>query len=216
MSVLLAERALSTATHVLIFAERPTTRVILTKRLASAAPGRETRCVTTIADLIEQYSQHPGDLVLVGVHRGQPAGTEPISQLLRIFPAAMIIAFGSVEDTRELTAAVSAGARGLLLSTDEERLSTPGFSSSPLSAVGSDGSDLSPHNGPRNRARTPTERELQVLQGMSQGRSNGEIGKDLFLSEDTVKTHARRLFKKLGANDRAHAVALGFRGGLVA
>lgn len=62
---------------------------------------------------------------------------------------------------------------------------------------------------------TLTEREQQVLAGMSRGRSNGEIGRELFLSEDTVKTHARRLFRKLGAGDRAHAVAIGFRGGLV-
>lgn len=60
-----------------------------------------------------------------------------------------------------------------------------------------------------------TEREMQVLTGMSRGRSNAEIGKELFLSEDTVKTHARRLFRKLGAADRAQAVAVGFRWGLV-
>lgn len=64
-------------------------------------------------------------------------------------------------------------------------------------------------------APTLTAREIQVLEGMSHGRSNAEIGRELFLSEDTVKTHARRLFKKLGASDRAHAVALGFRWGLV-
>jgi DNA-binding NarL/FixJ family response regulator len=64
-------------------------------------------------------------------------------------------------------------------------------------------------------AATLTERELQVLRGMSQGKSNAEIGRSLFLSEDTVKTHARRLFRKLGVNDRAQAVALGFRRGLV-
>jgi DNA-binding NarL/FixJ family response regulator len=60
-----------------------------------------------------------------------------------------------------------------------------------------------------------SERELQVLRGMSDGKSNGQIGRELFLSEDTVKTHARRLFRKLGVNDRAQAVALGFRHGLV-
>jgi len=60
-----------------------------------------------------------------------------------------------------------------------------------------------------------TERELQVLRGMADGRSNAEIGRELFVSEDTVKTHARRLFRKLGARDRAHAVAAGFRAGLV-
>ncbi|WP_216592909.1 helix-turn-helix transcriptional regulator [Verrucosispora sioxanthis] len=61
-----------------------------------------------------------------------------------------------------------------------------------------------------------TERELQVLLGMAEGKSNAEIGRELFVSEDTVKTHARRLFRKLGARDRAHAVAAGFRAGLVA
>ncbi|WDZ85266.1 helix-turn-helix transcriptional regulator [Micromonospora cathayae] len=61
-----------------------------------------------------------------------------------------------------------------------------------------------------------TERELQVLLGMAEGKSNAEIGRELYVSEDTVKTHARRLFRKLGARDRAHAVAAGFRAGLVA
>jgi DNA-binding NarL/FixJ family response regulator len=69
---------------------------------------------------------------------------------------------------------------------------------------------------PSGRRLTLTERELQVLRGMADGKSNAEIGRELFVSEDTVKTHARRLFRKLGARDRAHAVAAGFRAGLVA
>lgn len=69
---------------------------------------------------------------------------------------------------------------------------------------------------PVARRATLTERELQVLRGMADGKSNAEIGRELFVSEDTVKTHARRLFRKLGARDRAHAVAAGFRSGLVA
>ena len=69
-----------------------------------------------------------------------------------------------------------------------------------------------------NGARCPfnlSEREQQVLSGMSQGKSNQQIGRDLYLSEDTVKTHARRLFRKMNVGDRAHAVAVGFRSGLV-
>lgn len=68
----------------------------------------------------------------------------------------------------------------------------------------------------RVRHATLTERELQVLRGMAEGKSNAEIGRDLFVSEDTVKTHARRLFRKLRARDRAHAVAVGFRSGTLA
>lgn len=73
-------------------------------------------------------------------------------------------------------------------------------------------SDL--NRGPGRRI-TLTERELQVLRAMADGKSNAEIGRELYVSEDTVKTHARRLFRKLGARDRAHAVASGFRAGLV-
>ena len=72
--------------------------------------------------------------------------------------------------------------------------------------------------GPRRPPRRGvelTERELQVLRGMADGKSNAEIGRELFVSEDTVKTHARRLFRKLGARDRAHAVAAAFRAGMV-
>jgi DNA-binding NarL/FixJ family response regulator len=79
-------------------------------------------------------------------------------------------------------------------------------------ATGVGGADAAP----AGRRLTLTERELQVLRGMADGKSNAEIGRELFVSEDTVKTHARRLFRKLGARDRAHAVAAGFRSGLVA
>ena len=50
-----------------------------------------------------------------------------------------------------------------------------------------------------------------VLQGMSQGRSNRDIAEALGISEDAVKSHAAGLYRKLGARDRAHAVALGLR-----
>lgn len=60
-----------------------------------------------------------------------------------------------------------------------------------------------------------TDREIQVLDGMSQGKSNRDIGGALFLSEDTVKTHARRMFQKLRVHDRAGAVAVAFREGIL-
>ncbi|WP_434781135.1 response regulator transcription factor [Amycolatopsis kentuckyensis] len=60
-----------------------------------------------------------------------------------------------------------------------------------------------------------TERELQVLTGMAAGKSNADIGHALFLSEDTVKSHARTLFRKMRARDRAHAVAIGYERGIL-
>jgi DNA-binding CsgD family transcriptional regulator len=56
-----------------------------------------------------------------------------------------------------------------------------------------------------------TGRELQVLELTAEGLTNTEIGKMLFLGEETVKTHLRKLLAKLQARNRAHAVAVGFR-----
>ena len=62
----------------------------------------------------------------------------------------------------------------------------------------------------------PTMREIEVLQLISDGLVNREIGVRLFLSEETVKSHVRHLLAKLQARSRAHAVAVGFRRGLIA
>jgi DNA-binding NarL/FixJ family response regulator len=61
----------------------------------------------------------------------------------------------------------------------------------------------------------PTNREIEVLQLVSEGLVNREIGNRLFLSEETVKSHVRHLLAKLQARSRAHAVAVGFRRGLI-
>lgn len=58
-----------------------------------------------------------------------------------------------------------------------------------------------------------TYREIQVLTGAANGLSNCAIGTALELSEDTVKTHFRRMFRKIGSRDRAHAVSIGYRRG---
>lgn len=60
-----------------------------------------------------------------------------------------------------------------------------------------------------------SERELQVLRGFARGLSVPQLASELFLGASTVKTHAQRLYEKLGVSDRAAAVAEGMRRGLV-
>jgi DNA-binding NarL/FixJ family response regulator len=67
----------------------------------------------------------------------------------------------------------------------------------------------------RRHWQDPTKRELQVLELIAEGLANREIGERLFLSEETVKSHVRHLLAKLQARSRAHAVAVGFRRGLI-
>ncbi|MDQ3964451.1 MAG: response regulator transcription factor [Actinomycetota bacterium] len=60
-----------------------------------------------------------------------------------------------------------------------------------------------------------SERELSVLKELTHGRSTREVADALHLSEETIKTHLKRIFKKLGVRDRAEAVAEAFRRGIV-
>ena len=81
---------------------------------------------------------------------------------------------------------------------------------------GSSSADIIPFAAPlKELEQEPTPREIEVLQLICDGLVNREIGTRLFLSEETVKSHVRHLLAKLQARSRAHAVAVGFRRGLI-
>jgi len=85
-----------------------------------------------------------------------------------------------------------------------------------LARRGQGSAEIIPFTAPlRELEQEPTPREIEVLQLIAEGLVNREIGKALFLSEETVKSHVRHLLAKLQARSRAHAVAVGFRRGLL-
>ena len=154
----------------------------------------------------------PPDIVLLDAHLpGSPDAVRLLVAALAGMPAFMV---GSPEDLRVMALAMAAGVRGFLrqdLAPEELAAALAHVSLGAPVAAG-----LIPEPRVPSATVDLTERELQVLRGMAEGKSNSEIGRGLYLSEDTIKTHARRLFRKLDVNDRAHAVASGFRAGLVA
>jgi DNA-binding NarL/FixJ family response regulator len=194
----------------LICDARSDTSQALVRLLTPASGTTRIRLVTDGPGLIQAFTARPADLVLVGVHRSAPTGADVTGLLLARHPAAVVIAYGAAQDTDLLITAVTAGASGLML-FDHPPAEPDHHSGSPCTAP-----ERPPPRHPETTTPVPlTDRERLVLHGMSHGRSNQEIGRLLLLSEDTVKSHGRRLFRKLGAADRAHAVALGFRQGLL-
>jgi DNA-binding NarL/FixJ family response regulator len=67
---------------------------------------------------------------------------------------------------------------------------------------------------PPESVETLTPRELDVFQLIARGYSNAEIGRELFISDTTVKTHVTRLLQKLDVRDRAQAIVLAYQSGL--
>jgi DNA-binding NarL/FixJ family response regulator len=198
---------------VLVCDDSPLAREALRRAVASV-PGVE-RVITAGSgeEGLARWSAERPDLTFMDVRMPGLGGIEATRRLLATHPEANVIMLTMAEDVDGVARAVGSGARGYLVkdASREELAATV------ATVLGESAVRYVPRqtSGDGSGVPTLTEREMQVLSGMSRGRSNAEIGRELYLSEDTVKTHARRLFRKLGAADRAQAVAVGFRWGLV-
>lgn len=183
------------------------------RRCLGAIPDVST--ISTAAsgeELLARYPVERPDVVLLDVQMPGMGGCEAVRRLHELDRRVTILMLTSGESPQQVAEAVSQGAQGYIAKD-----ASPQEVAAVLAA--SQGDDSTTAGLPQQRrAEDPglTEREQQVLRGMSEGLSNAQIGRELFLSEDTVKTYARRLFRKLEVSDRGHAVAEGFRRGLIA
>lgn len=177
------------------------------------------RTVDCAAALLVELRQR---LVQTAVIDFKLAAPNPVifAQTLRNrFPHTALIMCGDA-DPRVAAMVVAAGARGVLRApaTSGDALLiafTQAFQFACRAAADAAAETL-PRQRPGRNGSLLSNRELEVLWAMCEGLTNAEIGQRLHVSEDTVKTHAKRMYNKLGARDRAQAVARAFRSGLVA
>jgi DNA-binding NarL/FixJ family response regulator len=232
------------ATTVWVYDERRRVRDDVASRLVALPFVGRVEVVGDAPSLLSRLATRMPDVLLVGTQRAVDSGLTVATQAVRAHPNLPVLVLGAPDDAETVRAAVAFGARGYLrwdaspiemglglsrvgLRADG-RIPVPAGPPQQLASVGAHGpvwNGAAPLAGSqpttvRSTVREPAPvslsmREMQVLTGMSQGKSNAQIGRELYLSEDTIKTHARRLFRKLGAKDRAEAVATGFRRGMM-
>jgi DNA-binding NarL/FixJ family response regulator len=159
---------------------------------------------------------HP-DVVLMDLQMPELDGPAAIATLREQAPEVRVLVLTTYGTDADITCAVDAGATGYLLKdAPREQL----FGAIRAAAKGE--SVLSPSVATRvlGRMRAPAEealspRELEILQAVARGLSNKEIGRLLYVSEATVKTHLLRIFGKLGVDDRTAAVTLALKRGII-
>ena len=175
------------------------------KLVAEAGNGRQA---------VELFRVHRPDVTLMDLGMPMMGGAEAIGHIIGEFPDARIIALTSWDGDGDIHRALDAGARGYLL---KDMVSNEVVDA--IRAVHRGGRVLPAAVAQRLAEFTPrtdlTDRELEVLTHLAQGKSNKEIAVAIGRTEATVKVHVLHILQKLDAADRTDAVTIGLKRGLI-
>ncbi|MAS95368.1 MAG: DNA-binding response regulator [Verrucomicrobiales bacterium] len=165
-------------------------------------------------DAVEMYQQKKPRVVLVDMQLPGMNGIDVTGALREVDKTAGILIFSTFARDDEVQAALDAGALGYLQkSADRQEL----ISAIRAVAVGETylPAGLADRLSGLQLGPTITLREREILDLISKGRANKEIGSELGIAEDTVKRHISNIFQKLNVSDRAQATAEAIRRGIV-
>ncbi|WP_434809894.1 response regulator [Microbacterium sp. bgisy189] len=169
------------------------------------------------AAAVEVVEETKPDVVLMDLRMPVLDGVGATTRLVQSGSSARILILTTYESDDQILAAIEAGASGYLLKAAPQDEIVAGIRS-----VAEGQTALSPQVAVRlvERMRQPaaqalSERELDVLRLVRDGRSNKQIAVALGIGESTVKTHLLRMFEKLGVSDRTRAVTLAMERGLI-
>jgi DNA-binding NarL/FixJ family response regulator len=199
--------------------DHPIVRQGLTAALEDEGDFQVVGAVASAEEALPLVDRLRPDVALLDLELPGIGGIEAIPRLLEASPETKVLVFTAYDTDERVLGAIRAGAKGYLLKgaavADIARA---------VRDVASGGSALEPRvaakliaqvRTPRGAADHLTDRERQVLRLVAQGLPGKQIARALNISERTVKFHTASLLHKLGADNRAQAVALATQRGLL-
>jgi DNA-binding NarL/FixJ family response regulator len=202
------DQAMVRAGFRLLLADEPDIEVVAEARNGLEAVSEAARCQPHV--------------VLMDIRMPELDGLEATRRILAADPSSRILILTTFDLDEYVYRALQAGASGFVLKDDP-----PEQLIAAVRTVAGGDALLSPsvtrrviaqftrvHQQPPGTVETLTPRELDVFRLITKGYSNAEIGRELFISDTTVKTHVTRLLQKLDLRDRAQAIVLAYQTGL--
>jgi DNA-binding NarL/FixJ family response regulator len=173
--------------------------------IAEAANGHEA---------IEQFRTHRPEVTLMDLQMPAMNGLDAMIAIRGEFPGARIIVLTTYAGDVQVLRAIKAGARAYLLKSQVRKDLVE------IIRMVHAGERLIPPEVAKELAEHAADealswREIEVLSLISGGNANKEIAAKLSITEETVKGHMKSIFTKLGVHDRAHAVTIGLKRGII-
>ena len=200
--------------RILSVEDHPVFRAGLSRVIETESDMELVATATNAVEALTQFRRNRPDVTLMDLRLPGTDGTALLVTIRGEFPDARVIMLTTTDSDGEIQRALRAGAAGYVLKSvplsellTAVRAVHTGRRYMPVEVA----ARLAEHLGEEEL----TFRELEVLRLIRDGYRNKQIAAALSITEGTVNFHVKNLLDKLGANDRAHAVTIAFRRGLL-
>lgn len=187
------------------------------RALASAADLEIVREVSVGSQVLPAVREAKPDVALLDLRMPELDGLACLERLRKQAPEVAVVILSSYSDAAQIEAARQGGARGYVVKTvepvDLAAVLRQALTSGTFEVWGA---EPEPAQAAADGTATLSERETAVLEAVARGLSNREIGRQLWISEQTVKFHLRNVYRKLGISSRTEAVRYAYRSGRMA
>jgi DNA-binding NarL/FixJ family response regulator len=155
------------------------------------------------------------DVVVMDLRMPQMDGIEATEEIMRRVPDAKVLIFTAYSERALLQRGLESGARGYILKEAPHETLLRAIEKLAAGETFVDPALMSALTQSRTGTDVLTAREREILQLLADGMSNADVAGQLFISQETVKSHVRHILTKLEADTRTQAVAIALRDAMI-